>query len=81
MRHCQINNNNNTGLKPLNIEENLRGELGSGHFMITPTRLCGKGCPHVRPHPGVRNLEFGRVNLYFHFRLSQWRKIVGVNPG
>ena len=32
---------------------------------ITPTRWCGNGCPHVRPHPGLTNLEFGRVNLYF----------------
>ena len=46
-------------------EGNLRGGLGSGPFMITPTRCCGNGNPHVRPHPGLANLEFGRVYLYF----------------
>ena len=47
------------------LEGNLRGGLGSGPFMITPTRWCGNRCPHVRPHPGLTNLEFGRVYLYF----------------
>ena len=46
-------------------EGNLRRGLGSGPFRITPTRWCGNGCPHVRPHPGLTNLEFGRVYLYF----------------
>ena len=42
-------------------EGNLRGGLGSGPFMITPTRLCANRCPH----PGLTNLELGRVYLYF----------------
>ena len=29
-------------------EGNLQGGLGSGPFMITPTRCCGNGYPHVR---------------------------------
>ena len=40
-------------------EGNLRGGLGSRPVRITPTRWCGNGCPHVRPHPGLTNLEFG----------------------
>ena len=32
-------------------EGNLRGGLGLSLFKITPTRWCGNGCPHVRPHP------------------------------
>ena len=36
---------------------------------ITPTRWCGNGCPHVRSHPGLTNLEFGRV---FTFALGHF---------
>ena len=35
--------------------------ISFGAPVITPTRCCGNGCPHVRPHPGLANLEFGRV--------------------
>ena len=24
------------------------------------------GCPHIWPHPGLINLEFGRVYITFH---------------
>ena len=62
----------------------LEGGLGSGPFMITPTRWCGKGCPHVRPHSSLTNLEFGRVYLHFcwdTFGLSSGeKKNVGVEP-
>ena len=57
---------NNTGPKPFYIERKppRRTKLARP-FRITPTRWCGNGCPHVRPHPGLTNLEFGRVYLYF----------------
>ena len=59
---------NNTGPKPLFTSEgNLHGGLGSMPFRITPARWCGNGCPHVRPHPGLTNLEFGRVYCYFRY--------------
>ena len=45
---------------------NLHRGLGSRPFKITPTRWCENGCAHVRPHPDLTNLEFGRVHLYFH---------------
>ena len=54
------------------LEGNYHGGLGSRPFRITPTQWCGNECPHVRPHPGLTNLEFGRVLLLLplgHFRL------------
>ena len=45
------------------LEGNLHRGLGSRAFRITPTQWCGIGCPHVRPPPGLINLEFGRVLL------------------
>ena len=54
---CVMENNNNKIILGRNLftsEGNLRGGLGSGPFMITPTRWCGNGCPQVRPHPGLR---------------------------
>ena len=55
------------GPKPhfFTLEGNLHGGLVSRPVRITLTQWCGKGCPHIRPHPGLTNLEFGRDLLYF----------------
>ena len=49
----------------LHRKETFRGGLGSRPFKITPTQWCRNECPYVRPHPGLTNLEYGRVYLYF----------------
>ena len=58
-----------------------------GLLCIHQHNAVGMGCPHVWSHPGLINLEFGRIYITFrhtsslgHFRL-EWKKTVGVNPG
>ena len=46
---------------------------------LLPTRWCGNGCPHVRPHPGLTNLEFGRVFTFCARTLSAY--LVEKNRG
>ena len=41
----------------LTLEGNNCEELGSRPVMITPTRWFWNGWPHIRPHPGLTNLE------------------------
>ena len=60
------------------MKGNLCGGLGSRPFKITPTRWFGNGCPHVRPHPVLTNLEFGRVYLYF--RCHTFGLFIGEKP-
>ena len=55
----------NTGPKPFNIGRKPPRRTRVWAFWEYTTRWCGNGCPHVRPHPGLTNLQFGRVYLYF----------------
>ena len=46
--------------------------------------MVWNGCSHVGPYPGLTNLEFRRVYLYFRedtFGSFSVEKTVGVNPG
>ena len=57
------------------------------NYDYTNTMVWEMGCPHIWPHPGLTNLEFGRVYITFQHSRSagtlsvEWRKTVGVNPG
>ena len=66
-------NNNNTGSKPLFLhrkETSACGGVGLRPFIkITPTRWCVNGCPHVRPHPDLTNLEEFLLFVLGHFWL------------
>ena len=62
-------------------EGNLCGGLSLSFFMIAPTRKCGNGCTHIKPHPGLKNLEFGRVfTTSFYRTLSAVDKKPGCEP-
>ena len=50
--------------KPIFTSEgNLRGGLSSWH----QNDGVGMRCPHIWPHPGLTNLESGRVHITYHY--------------
>ena len=56
-----INKKPNAGPKPFFLHREETSASGGrklkAFLRLLPTRWCGNGCPHVRPHPGLTNLE------------------------
>ena len=64
------NNNNNSSKTWAEISFYIKRQPGWRQVRITTTPWCANGCPHIRPEPGFKHLEFGTVYITIIYLVS-----------